>query len=197
MCGDVDEGFELAVGPPCPVEGERAEAAEWLAHLDNTEPTPEECAEFERQEKKRDARIHGSPIMEVAHAYAALSHRWLGGHEQSIASADSVLTEAVEIARFDAWLISAKLYRALAGRDRHADDGDDEHPIQNDWNGSAKVALISLERSESAWRTIADATEDQMPGMLADQLRDLRRLVEHAFPDAWSFVRPGFDEPDR
>jgi hypothetical protein len=41
-------------------------------------------------------------------------------------------------------LIAAKLHRALSGRDTAEPDrcaGND--PIQNDWNGSAKVALIS------------------------------------------------------
>jgi hypothetical protein len=85
----------------------------------------------------------------------------------------------------------------FSSRDRLSGEDEDDHPIQNDWNGSAKVALISLERSEAAWRTIAAATTDPTPMTFADQLRDLRREVEDAFPYAWSFVRPGFDEPDR
>jgi hypothetical protein len=33
----------------------------------------------------------------------------------------------------------------------HGEEGDEDDPVQNDWNGSAKVALISIERSIDAW----------------------------------------------
>lgn len=198
MCGDVQEGFELAVGAPRPVATEPAPAPEWLADLDNNEMTPYERAEFDCQEKARDARIADTSIVKVSRTYGLLSHRWLTvRHEQVVAGPDVVLKEALEIALHDALLISAKLHRALTGRDRHNDDVEEDHPIQNDWNGSAKVALISLERSEAAWRTIAATTDDHMPTAFADQLRDLRREAGDAFPHAWSFVRPGFDEPGR
>ena len=95
-------------------------------------------------------------------------------------------------------MISAKLHRALDGRDRHTHhpEGDDD-PLQNDWNGSAKVALLSLERSEIAWRAIAQPTSDPVAVLLADAARDLHRLTLEEFPRAMSFVRPGFDEPWR
>jgi hypothetical protein len=198
MCGDAEEGLELALGRPYPVGGDETSPAvpDWLVELDNTEMTPNEQAEFDRQERERRTRIADTSIMKIARTCGLLSYQWLvARQEQLMAEADPVLREALEIAGHDALLISAKLYRALSGRDRHSDDEDD-HPIQNDWNGSAKVALISLERSEAAWRTIAGATTDTMPVTFADQLRDVRREVEAAFPHARSFIRPGFDEPD-
>jgi hypothetical protein len=59
------------------------------------------------------------------------------------------------------------------------------------------VALISVERSETAWQTIAAASSDPVATILADQLAELRRLLMEAFPHATAFVRPGFDEPWR
>jgi len=51
-------------------------------------------------------------------------------------------------------------YRALRAsvlrlwESRGTDDAPmDDDPVQNDWNGSAKVALISIERSASAWES--------------------------------------------
>src|SRR5437868_3669578 len=79
--------------------------------------------------------------------------------------------------------VGAKLHRALVGRDRHRGDGGDD-PVQNDWNGSAKIALLSLERAETAWRAIVQATADPVAVMLADGVRDLRRLVQDEFPRA-------------
>ena len=95
----------------------------------------------------------------------------------------------------DSTFVTVKLHRALDGRERsRGGEEDDDDPVQN---GSAKTALISLERSEAAWRVVADATGAETPAMLADELRNLRREVEATFPKAWSFVRPGFDEPWR
>jgi hypothetical protein len=199
MCGDAHEGLEVALGTPHPVGREQSSRAvpDWLADLENIEMTPDQQPAFDRQERERKTRIAGTSIMNIARTYSMLSHRWyMTRGEHLMTRADPVLTEALEIAGRDALLISAKLYRALSGRDRLSDDEDD-HPIQNDWNGSAKVALISLERSEAAWRTIAIAVTDTLPTAFADQLRNLRREVEAAFPHARSFIRPGFDEPDR
>lgn len=201
MCGDVRDGIELAVGRPHPEKPDAAPIGreDWLEDLENSELTAEEQAEFDRREKERDARVRGTPIANRARAYARLSRHWLTPRADTVlAGGDDVFREALAIVRYDALLIDAKLHRALTGRDRHTCDGaGEEHPVQNDWNGSAKVALISLERSAAAWDVIAAATGEGVPATLADVLRGLRREVEEAFPRAWSFVRPGFDEPGR
>lgn len=197
MCGDLADGIELAVGTPHPVDGEAPDPpASWLECL-NTEMSAEELAEYDRQKEARDARIDGAPLTAMAWTYTRQSTQWLDEHRDGIvAGADPVLREAVEVVSWDAYLIGAKLHRALDGRDRsrHGEDLDD-HPVQTDWNGSAKVALISIERSEDAWRMIAAATGDAAAGEMADQALEMRRVVNEEFPRAMSFVRPGFDEP--
>ena len=65
------------------------------------------------------------------------------------------------------------------------------------WNGSAKVALISVERCAIAWQTIDNAVPDPVAKILVEQLVYLGRLLLDAFPLARAFVRPGFDEPWR
>ena len=55
--------------------------------------------------------------------------------------------------------------------------------------------MISLERSEAAWRLIGEITADAGATAIADAVHDLRRLALDEFPDAMSFIRPGFDEP--
>jgi hypothetical protein len=115
------------------------------------------------------------------------------------AAADPVVAEALDVVAHDSVLISAKIHRALHGRDEfeHGEGSFDEDPVQSDWNGPAKVALISIERSETAWRAIAAAVPDPIAGILADQLAELRSSMMHTFPRATAFVRPGFDEPWR
>src|SRR5881275_3493359 len=84
----------------------------------------------------------------------------------------------------DSTFVTVKLHRALDGRERsRGGEEDDDDPVQN---GSAKTALISLERSEAAWRVIAQATSREEAGSLADAARDLRRLTLEKFPRAMS-----------
>jgi|GEM_PF-969740 len=65
-----------------------------------------------------------------------------------------------------------------------------------DANGSAKVALIGMDRSIAAWTRLRPHLPDR-----ADELLDvlvmidrLRRATEAQFPEARSFYRPGFDD---
>jgi hypothetical protein len=200
MCdGDVHAGIELAVGQPHPAEpdGKPPGAPPWLAGFESHEPTAEQAAEFEERERARDARIDACAITPAADTYARMAYRWLSAtRDQFDGEGDAIVRDALEIIAWDSSLIGAKLHRALHGRDeyQHGDRFGDNHPIQNDWNGSAKVALTSIERSAAAWRTIASCSSGEVPALMADHLEQLRTEVEREFPDARSFVRPGFDE---
>jgi hypothetical protein len=201
MCGDVVQGLELAIGRPLSAEpdAEHPPVPEWLSGIENADISDEEAARWEKDEEQRRVRLQGTPVMRAARALSDLSRDWLAARAAVLSEgADDVLREALEVAQYDVYLFQVKLYRALDGRDLKDDEllGDD-HPIQNDWNGSAKVALISIERSEAAWRVIAASTSEETPRAIADQFRDLRREVEQEFPNAWKFIRPGFDEPGR
>ena len=199
MCGDFTQGLELALGS----SAESEDADDPADDLDDEDAgvfeTAEELAAIDRFVEDSHARVGASPITALAFAYTSGACGWLHAHrEQLSAVADPVLVEALAVAGYDATFVGAKLYRALCGKDqaRHERDADEDR-IQNDWNGSAKVALISLERSEAAWRTIAQATDDALPETIAARAGELRRQVLEEFPDAPSFVRPGFDEPWR
>lgn len=199
MCGDVAEGIELAVGPPQPAGEDRPETAGERLLREMPVPSKEELAEIERAESAREARLVKAPLTKMARTYMSLATAWLDAHRDPVVvNGDAVVRDALEIVGWDAYLVGAKLHRALSGRDqcRTGDDFDDD-PVQNDWNGSAKVALISLERSEAAWRVIAQTTGDERGSILADAVGHLRSMVVDEFPDAMAFVRPGFDEmPD-
>ena len=198
MCGDTRDGLELAIGTPHPVEETRSEPDEAWQGFENVEIAAHELSSLQRSVGARIVRVEETSIMKRAWKIPRLSLRWLARAGKVRAAADDVLREALDIARWDATFVLPKLARALDGRDRHeqGEDSDDD-PVQNDWNGSAKVALISLERSEMAWRVIAQSTGDADPAALAEQIAGLRREVERTFPNARSFIRPGFDEPDR
>ena len=65
-----------------------------------------------------------------------------------------------------------------------------------DADGSAKVALIGIDRSLAAWAALRSHFPDQEDAILDFLLRlaRIRRQAEKLFPNARAFVRPGFDE---
>jgi hypothetical protein len=198
MCGDFVQGLELALGSRGASDADAFADPGDEDEDDGLFETAEELAAIDRFVEDSHARVGASPITALAFDYTAGACSWLQAHQARLAAvADPVLAEALEIARYDATFVGAKLYRALSGKDQSRHEDGDEDRIQNDWNGSAKVALISLERSEAAWRTIAQATGDTVPSTLAARAGEVRRRVLDEFPDAPAFVRPGFDEPWR
>ena len=198
MCGDVVQGLELAVGRPALVPDGPVHPADagWLADFDNVEPGPEDQEAAERDAQARRARIDENPVVKAAWAVSMLAYRWLKVKADGLrAAADPVLDEALTIATHDAFLVTVKLTRAVDGRDRFEQGEDrDEGAVQNDWNGSAKVALVCLARSAEAWRVIAQAAGEGTSLEIAEQMEALARDVEEWFPQARQFVRPGFDE---
>jgi len=198
MCGDFKEAIELAVGAPRRVGATAVDDSEQRPWLDIPEPTPKELRDLEQEEKARKRRIDRSPVTRMANRTTGMSYHWFRARSDAArAGGDAVVLEALEILEWDSHLIGAKLHRALMGQDRHHTDAFDDDPVQNDWNGSAKVALISLDRSEAAWQVIAQATGDAAAAHLAVVLADLRGEVERAFPLARRFKRPGFDRDKR
>lgn len=194
MCGDVKEAIELAVGGPREV-GESAKTPP-VTMVEIIELTPEQRRAMELAVKTGVKRIRETPMTQKAMSMAVSMHRWFHTNIAVAESVDAVVREAVQIARWDSTFIGAKLTRALHGRERDVlhDDSDDD-PVQSDSNGSAKVALMSIERSALAWQTIAQATGDAAAAGFASGLATLQSEVEEVFPFARLFKRPGFDEP--
>ena len=130
------------------------------------------------------------------------------------AEEDIDVTDAIEVIRWYQFFIAAKTYRALMGLEDIGDeevsdinvdpfsddDFDDEDVLLaaacHDSDGSAKIALIAIDRSLSAWRLMQNAlpekTESTVPMLI--ELEQLRRAIERIFPRARDFIRPGFDE---
>ena len=68
--------------------------------------------------------------------------------------------------------------------------------MPKDHDGSAKIALIAVEKSKAAWLrflTHFPEKEDEIITLLAI-LEKTGKALEQYFPDARAFVRPGFDE---
>src|SRR4030095_415402 len=198
MCGDAEEGIELAVGRPRAPEGSEGEHERDPPGLDNQIPPDQEMAEFSKLEDARRKRIEATPLSRMTWTFTRLSHEWIQRREELDRHTAPIVRAAFQMACWDSSLITVKLHRAMDGRDRferHDEEADDGR-IQNDWNGSAKVAILSIQRSQDAWTALGSALGDAAAASLADALSDLHRAVIDQFPDAMKFVRPGFDDID-
>ena len=122
------------------------------------------------------------------------SNALLGMSESDIIKETNNLNDIIEVTRWYQYQIHVKLRRAIHGKLEDDDELDDEYPKDSD--GSAKVALIGLDRSIAAWGKMLSFfpdKEDETFKLLV-LLERLRRITEKEFPDARSFVRAGFDE---
>ncbi|MBD3308586.1 hypothetical protein GF339_19370 [candidate division KSB3 bacterium] len=153
---------------------------------------------------------------QAAKAYCALVDTWfkaaenplastrtpLQGHSNShIASSlealddDARFEEAREIIRWYQHQIYVKIMRAVTGQLAERSMLSNEH-MPKDSDGSAKVALIGIDRSITAWMTLREYLPDAQDEILdlLLYLDRLRRKIERHFPRARAFIRPGFDE---
>jgi hypothetical protein len=141
--------------------------------------------------------------------------------EPDTTDADITTDDAVEVIRWYQFFIAVKLIRALSGAGEANEEDFDEEDLLSfdmlsedddednfnyeeivarssliDANGSAKTALIAIDRSLAAWCalqiSLPDKSETIKPMLI--ELDRLRRSVETRFRHARDFIRPGFDE---
>ena len=151
-------------------------------------PLPDDV--FERRELRvvpeRDA------IDRRAEDYSRRARAWLNDREFDLTP------EGCDPRAVIGWfhlMIHVKAMRALQGL---AEDDPSERDWPADHDGSAKVALAGIDRSQTAWLDLVDVGQVS-PSDAAEFIEDLvwlRAALERTFPKARSFVRPAFDEPD-
>ena len=102
---------------------------------------------------------------------------------------DVSAADSVEVIRWYQHQIYIKIRRALSNAAQEAE-------AANDADGSAKVALIGIDRSISAWGVLLKLLPDSSTEILAlvNNLENLRNRVDAEFPAARNFIRPGFDK---
>jgi hypothetical protein len=109
---------------------------------------------------------------------------------------ETSLEDALEVIRWYQHQIWVKLMRAVRGEMEDRWEELEEFPKDSD--GSAKVALIGMDRSIAAWGEVAShlpMLKKDVMGIIL-HLERLRKNVEKQFPDARGFIRPGFDKVD-
>jgi len=152
------------------------------------------------KEKNKDADNH--LLCRAAKSYGKMVKDWFREREgllleTTVVAKEGVdLEEAFEVIQWYQYFIGAKVTRAIRGKMEEEEEGADEYPSDSD--GSAKVALIAIDRSISAWAVISHYNHHDAESVfkMISFLDRLSQAVEETFPHARSFIRPGFDRID-
>jgi hypothetical protein len=169
--------------------------SEWATQA-GIDLTQSEDANQTRNQRSRQL-VDNHPLTKAAKKYANLASDWFRELDQAIQS-ESFDPDARDVIQWYQYQIAVKTMRALSGQkdELKADTGVAEQPKDSD--GSAKVALLGIDRSIAAWRlmqlSLPEHADSVVPLLL--QLDRLRNRVEKHFPDARAFVRPGFDDAE-
>ena len=164
-----------------------------------------EAAEEQERAKHEEAENHACSL--AAWQYGKMLDEWFdvnGDFEvelhrslrkNSSSEGNAELNDSLDILHWYQHQIYAKIIRAVSGQiDERSLNSYAESPKDSD--GSAKVALIGIDRSILAWM----ALRESLPGQKDESidflvlLDRLRRNIEQHFPGARAFIRPGFDE---
>ena len=152
--------------------------------------------------RANDEAAENHVICRASKNYSRMVQDWFSGKERlffdtaALSNEEVNLEEAVEVIRWYQYFIAAKVIRAVRGKINEEEERDDEFPSDSD--GSAKIALIAIDRSIAAWAVIRHCITDgagEVTDIIAF-LDGLGQAVEKTFPSAGSFVRPGFDGID-
>ncbi len=198
------------------LEGIFREAREMLEEMmkeHGIEVDPGDVAEGAEKERRRHEETWSHPFAAAGTEYARAVAEWFeqagprfqergealeSQHRMELPGADPEgevrrLQDATEIIRWYQHQIAVKIMRAMDSAQRESET--DLELDHSDADGSAKVALIGIDRSLAAWaellRQFPDEEDRILPLLTA--LTGLRRDVEAAFPNARAFIRPGFD----
>jgi len=167
-----------------------------------TEPEPA-VVDLDAARLERAARNYSRDVASWLRGYRAVRPEVFDAERQELDPQDPI-----DVISWFTGLIGAKVHRAIHGRQAGADGSSPSRPrlggdgvgaadeIQTDPNGSAKIALIAIERSLAAWRQLARraAPEERIAATFISRLGWISNEVERVFPHARAFVRPGFDK---
>ncbi|MEM7104860.1 MAG: hypothetical protein AAF502_17110 [Bacteroidota bacterium] len=176
---------------------------DWDTFLKEARETPEEVFNYTSKQRLLDfcGKKYSMIVKKLMDDYsqyfevkASVLSPGINFSRPSAAISELQFSEAIEVVQWYKFFITAKLKRAIDGL--HDDWSLKEFPIQNDANGTAKIALIAVDRSLVAWRTLYDLLPE-MANEIIEALRLLSKIREELleqFSDLNKFIRPGFDD---
>jgi len=154
---------------PVPLSGEEEEVLEW-------------CASFESLTDKLLTKCRNNIPL--------IAFPWDEDYERLVHDKVDPTSEHFDILMYYKTLLYPKCGRAFS---RYP--GDESDDIQSDNNGTAKVVLLCLDACNKSLQTLYTYYPDE--DLIIDLLRLVKQITERMemlFPNAYDFIRPGFDD---
>lgn len=118
--------------------------------------------------------------------------------QQQIKKETETIKDCLKVIQWYITFLEPKFMRALMGKENDMLDGlnDGDEDTQRDYDGSAKIGVIAVDRCMQAWTQLFGLLPTQEDDFLRalSLLERIKKEVLKEFPDAMNFVRPGFDE---
>ncbi len=187
-------------------------AEQYGIDLEAVEQKAEE-SEKRKERIKNESRDH--PLSKLSMEYSVLAREWLKTQPGMLDRLDTLkqeLTLGVEshqgarkqtktikdslaVIQWYLAFIHIKLMRALMGKMNY-DGWQEANGFQCDFDGSAKIAIIAVQRSIQAWSSLFEIIPEREDDFLKvlSLLDKIKTLARVEFPKAEVFIRPGFDE---
>lgn len=188
-------------------------ADEFGVDLSTSSPRMEEKVQH-REKSKVESRRH--PLALLSLEYSKIGRDWLKTQpgmldrlenlkteielgvesEEGARQETRTISDSIAVIQWYLVFIHIKFSRALMEKDTSAeynDPADTPH-----YDGSAKVAIIAIDRSINAWSAlfgILPEHEDHFLKVLS-MLQKIRTMALEEFPQSLDFIRPGLDAED-
>lgn len=159
--------------------------------------------DYENQDQKGEdinTAIESSDIIRICQIYEEMADKCLekifnlldDKEKREADEKGKELDETLDVINWYLDLIQVKMRRALYGISHNKMK---EQKEQEDYNGSAKVALIAIDRTADAWKTVQVFYPEYSRDILhiIVVLDQLTEDIEKEFKEARVFKRPGFD----
>jgi hypothetical protein len=173
-----------------------------------------EILQAHQREEQIRARSEEHALNKMSWQYHQLARKWLdtqpgmieklialkeqleaGGKDQQEATKTTrTIKDCLAVVQWYSLFIHTKLMRAVMGVMN--DESNTRDDVQQDYNGSAKIVLLAIERSMQAWIKLFDLLPDREDDFLEilALLEKMKTSIFVLFPKAMEFRRPGFDE---
>jgi hypothetical protein len=154
--------------------------------------------------------VYSSVLVDLCNNYALLTQDWFSYSEEIIIKREDsfnnllemdipgidaekmflTINDAIDVINWYLFLIDERVKKALFDK-MNKTEGE-----ENDFNGSAKAALVGIDRCIASWCSLYEQfeeTEDRILTILL-MLSDLKTKIEEEFPEARDFIRVGLDK---
>jgi hypothetical protein len=149
-----------------------------------------------------------TPLEVKAKDYGSKMHNWLNENQPFIKEQAEKLVmindktsiikykDAMEVIQWYYFFIGAKVHRAHLDLEERRNDPEDEFNIYSDNLGSAKIAIIAIERSMDALSLFYNDFKEKEDDILKFlvELSSIKKQILQTFPGVMDFKRPGFDD---